>query len=186
MKKNLHLPGFIVLISLVLSACGSGPLFGPTPTLTPTFTPSATLTPVPTLTPTPSPAPTATPTSAVAAGQMAGRVFWSSSNDPISDFTITLEGTDKVEATTDADGKYSFQDLKPGKYSVSISWNLDKGGKPMPCQQFKIKLPSSVTGTALSLGATNDQGEHFFISVGLEVEIKADGGLSADFQAECS
>lgn len=60
---------FVLTMSLVISGCGPGQLFGPviTPTLTKTLTPTATLTSTATLTPTatstPTKIPTETPTS---------------------------------------------------------------------------------------------------------------------------
>lgn len=58
----------LLAVSLLISSCGPGQLFGPTLTPTPTFTPTPTVTPTPTNTPTstststPSPTPTLTPT----------------------------------------------------------------------------------------------------------------------------
>ncbi len=62
MKIKNILPIFIA-VSMALTACGPGQLFGPTVTSTATITPTPTntSTPTPTLTPTPIP-PTATPT----------------------------------------------------------------------------------------------------------------------------
>ena len=53
----------LFVLSLQLSACGPGQLFGPSITPTPTFTPSPTFTPAPTFTPTltSTPRPTVTP-----------------------------------------------------------------------------------------------------------------------------
>jgi hypothetical protein len=56
MKKRIRPLVACILISLFLSACGPGQLFGPTITPSPT----ATLTPTPTDTPTPTPVPTST------------------------------------------------------------------------------------------------------------------------------
>ena len=54
----------LMVLSVSISACGPGQLFGPTLTPTPTSTPTATptLTPTPSLTPTPTFTPTSTPT----------------------------------------------------------------------------------------------------------------------------
>lgn len=63
-KKLLFQLAFIA-ISLFVSSCGPGQLFGPTFTPTPTYTPTQTSTATPTLTPTPTktPSPTFTSTS---------------------------------------------------------------------------------------------------------------------------
>ena len=159
----------ILFVSFVLSACDSGQLFGPT------LTPTSTLTPTPTLTSIPK------------VGQIEGNVFWSSSNEPISDFSLTLEmgNAEKMEVTTGADGKYSFKDLKPGKYSVSIAWEIDRSGKPVSCQNFTIELSPSISGSALSLMGTNDTGR-VLIAVGYEIEISSGSSIIADFQVECN
>jgi len=66
-RQRLSLQLILVMISLLVSSCGPGQLFGPTitpsptPTLTPTITPTPTLTPTPTSTPTPTITPTPTP-----------------------------------------------------------------------------------------------------------------------------
>ncbi len=186
MKKHQCLVSLALFASFVLSACGAGQIFGPTFTPTPTLTLTPTFTPNPTLTATPTLTLTSTLTPESLLGQLGGRVFLSSDNEPISDFTITLEGSKELESTTDVNGEYSFADLEPGVYSVSISWNLDKGGNPPPCQQFQIGLPSTMSGTALNLTAVNDVGERIIISVGLEVEIKAGSVITADFPVECN
>lgn len=175
MKKHVSMLSIVLIASFVLSACGSAPLFGPTSTPEPTLTPVPTLTPTPTLTPIP------------VTGKLEGTVFWSSNNEPISDFDVTLEmeNAEKYESTTGADGKYSFKELKPGKYSVSIAWEIDKSGKPVSCSGFEIALPKSITGSALSLMATNDTGR-VLIAVGYEIEIKNGDDITADFQVECN
>ena len=65
MNKKSHLLIVCLLLSLLLSACGPGQLFGPTitpsPTLTLTPTPTSTPTSTPTVTPTLTPTPTSTP-----------------------------------------------------------------------------------------------------------------------------
>lgn len=54
MKKAIPTICFLIL-SLIVSGCGPGGLFGPTMTPIPTITPTSTSTPVPTSTPTPLP-----------------------------------------------------------------------------------------------------------------------------------
>jgi len=61
LKKIFILYSFL-LLSLFLSGCGPGEVFGPTVTLSPTETQSPTLTSTPTQTPTNTPTPTSTPT----------------------------------------------------------------------------------------------------------------------------
>ena len=77
MSKTYHLMLVPVLLSLLVTSCGPGQLFGPTvtptstPTLTPTNTPSPTITPSPTstLTPTVTPSLTPTPSCSVKSGK---------------------------------------------------------------------------------------------------------------------
>src|SRR5688500_9117996 len=66
MRMDMHNQKFIILafvLSMVLSSCGPGQLFGPTVTQTPTATSTVTITPTATPTLTPSPTITSTPTS---------------------------------------------------------------------------------------------------------------------------
>jgi len=69
-RQRLSRQLILVVISLLVSSCGPGQLFGPTitpsptATLTPTITPSPTLTRTPTSTPTPTITPTPTPVAA--------------------------------------------------------------------------------------------------------------------------
>jgi|CXWL01.1.fsa_nt_gi hypothetical protein len=168
MKK--HVVILVLFVCLFLAACESAPLFGPTSTPEPTLTPTPTLTPIP------------------VTGKLEGTVFWSSNNEPISDFNLTLEmeNAEKYEFTTGADGKYSSKDLKPGKYSVSIAWEIDKSGKPVSCSGFEIALPKSISipESVISLMLKNDTGR-VLIAIGYEIEIKNGDDITADFQVEC-
>jgi hypothetical protein len=47
----------VLIVTMVVSSCGPGQLFGSTPTITPTITPTPTTTPTPTITPTVTPTP---------------------------------------------------------------------------------------------------------------------------------
>jgi hypothetical protein len=184
MKKHMRTVSIILLMAFALSACGSLQPYEPTFTPEPTLTPAPTLAPTPTLTPAPTLAPTPTLTPVPIMGKLEGKVVWSSNNEPISDFSLTLGDSEPLESTTRADGKYSFKDLKPGKYSVGIAWEIDRSGKPVPCQGFEIALPHSITGTALSMLGRNDFGR-VLIAAGYEIEIKNGDQITADFQVGC-
>ena len=101
----------------------------PTPGETPAESPEPEVSPTPSETPTESPEPEATPY----ANSISG-VLWidadengiyDSGESPLADYPVYLylEGdTDNAvdTATTDADGKYRFEDISPGRYVVGI------------------------------------------------------------------
>jgi protocatechuate 3,4-dioxygenase beta subunit len=84
---------------LIISGCGAGQVFGPT------------------VTPTPTP-----PT----VGRIEGIVF-DLYHEPITNMGLTLESghVGVAETTTDSQGRYQFNDVKPGKYSISIHGNKE-------------------------------------------------------------
>ena len=101
-KRITALPLIIIsllVLSLPLASCGTGQLFGPEPTPTPDVT------------------------------RIQGRVYYVDSQDPIPDVTILLNDPSfgeknpaltTAKTTTDADGKYSFMDIIPGTYVITM------------------------------------------------------------------
>jgi hypothetical protein len=115
----------LLIASVFVSGCGSGQVFGPT--LTPAFTPSPTFTPAPTFTSTPASTPTPTITPTPESSTIMGKVYWRDKNLPIK-AQININSSDpktSLQATTDADGKYKFTDLKPGVYGMGIVATLE-------------------------------------------------------------
>jgi hypothetical protein len=61
------------------------------------------------------------------AGSISGKVL--NGNSPVAGATVYLRafGTESAEpdyeTTTEADGSYSFVDLKPGDYNIIVDWN---------------------------------------------------------------
>ena len=138
---------FILTISLVISGCTPGQLFGPTitPTFTKTLTPTATFTPTATLTLTATRTPTKTSTSTPAStptfpidipkpqegkGVVIGQVL--NGGIPASNMRVQLcsifsfspfgvcgSGA-KYEGLTNADGFFIFSKVAPGGYEVFV------------------------------------------------------------------
>jgi len=128
-----------LLIIPFLSACGAGQTFGPTitPTHTPTHTstsaPTATLTPTATFTPTATL--TATPTPTPTAVRIQGKVYWTENDEIIENALVSLstsglEDSDpnymSIDTLTDEKGLYIFDELEPGKYTLSVMLLPDK------------------------------------------------------------
>ncbi len=99
----------ILAISLLISGCGAGQLFGPTPT------------PIPTT------------------GIIEGQVIVQGST-AVSDISVmlfeqtvlfqdTYPKSDGSEIKTDANGKYKFEAVEPGKYAIAIEVSVNSGMK---------------------------------------------------------
>lgn len=88
----------------------------PSPTPSPSPSPSASPSPSPSASPTASPSPSPSPTPIVY--KISGRV--SSGDQNLRDIKISLEGSKLTSTTTDANGYYSFSDLRAdGTYTVT-------------------------------------------------------------------
>jgi len=111
---------FVLLLSLVISSCAPGQLFGPTATPTMTSTPTMTATPMATATPIPTNTPVLPPIS----GTLQGK----GDTDPIANRRIVLclkTDTSSLDCTlttllttSDTNGYYKFTDVPAGQYLV--------------------------------------------------------------------
>jgi hypothetical protein len=114
----------VLLLSLVVSGCGPGQVFGPTLTPTPTFTPTKTNTPTPTKTPTPTNTPTFTPSpTPIPPSEITGKIFVDGINQPYETNVLLVDSDKKAvvtNANTDPNGMFSFSDVKPGNYVLQI------------------------------------------------------------------
>jgi len=136
MKNRLFTTLFLFIVGMFLAGCGPSkeqlaaktaiaatatfealPTAMPTITLTPTptVTPTATMTFTPTMTSTPTITPTAT------TGMIEGRIFLTDVDKtiiPLPAQITLISNTARVETETDAQGYYSFSELKPGQYKI--------------------------------------------------------------------
>jgi hypothetical protein len=159
----------LLVASVFVSGCGPGQVFGPT--LTPTFTPAPTFTPTPAFTPTPTITPTPEP------GRIVGKVHWRDENLPIK-AQISVSSSDpeiSLQATTDADGKYEFTDLKPGVYGMGIVATLESE-QIYRCSgvnsTFSRKPDTNLGGMVLTMGVVdNNSGD-------MEFETSASGAYT--------
>ncbi len=108
------------IMSLIITGCGPGELFGPTITPTATMTPTITPTSAPTVTPTPAPA------------TIHGRIYVTTWERPwITDVELyNDEGNLVATTTTDSEGYYSFQVSRLGTYGA-IVWKINTNGKSL-------------------------------------------------------
>ncbi|NOX63264.1 MAG: S8 family serine peptidase [Chloroflexi bacterium] len=134
----------LVNAQAALAACaGTPPTSTPTPTPLPTNTPTPTPTPLPTNTPTPTPTPTntplptntptPTPTPTCAPPSLAGYLWqddnrnglWDGSEAGVSGVEVALVRTtdpnDVTFVTTDANGRYQFDNMQATKYRVDVN-----------------------------------------------------------------
>ena len=124
MKKRVGKLSFMLaMIILVMSACA--PKTTPIPaTIPPTNPPTTVPTPIP---PTDTPLPTE--------GKIEGRVYIAHSDKSLADAIVTLSDFNLkqpvAQATADAQGHYTIEKVKPGKYSLSVMWEFtDKNDCP--------------------------------------------------------
>lgn len=118
----------LLAVSLLISGCGPGQLLGPT--LTPTLVPTATSTPTP------------KPTT----GGIEGKFFRSDIDKPIANASISLflpdttaGDSEMIEAITDAQGAFSFTEMKPDTYNLAFLLVL-KGQSTFPCENFSFDV----------------------------------------------
>jgi hypothetical protein len=97
--------------------------------------------------PTPAP-PTATSTPMQTTGRIEGRVFRSDTDTPITGATVTLYDAtmdeDVAEIVTDAKGRYSFVEVKPGTYWLAVAWKYAGDGQ---CSEMSFRSPEGTTLT---------------------------------------
>src|SRR5687768_14280403 len=79
-----------MLAALLLAACSSAGLFGPTPTATFTLTPTATLTPIPTSTPTITPTPIVYDGNWYGTTSAGGRISFKIEQNAIASFKVSF------------------------------------------------------------------------------------------------
>jgi hypothetical protein len=148
MKTKLQIAAiFLLILSSFISGCGSGQLFGPTPT--PTFTPTLTSTPTPTSTSTPTVTPTPT------AGRIQGKVYWMEAgvSAPIENALVELVNAalkpedskyNVAETLTDENGRYIFGNLDPGEYGLNVALIPDKYDVKIASGHLECSLPGGL------------------------------------------
>jgi hypothetical protein len=180
-----------LIISLVMSGCGPGQLFGPTFTPTPTITPSPTFTPTPTITPSPTftPTPTATPVPLGGGGTFIMKVSQLlvpnefNSQEPFSWFSASSDGSDLKLLdwqiwSLSPDGKQALTYTSDKRVSLT---NLDGTGAIPLDESLSYKIYYPLGQTALWLPNGNvvllafEQTERTKLSVYI---VSPDGNLS--------
>jgi hypothetical protein len=130
-----------VLILAVLVGCGGAAVpAGPPPT--PTFSTSS-------------------------FGIVTGRAFWAQTNTGIADATFTLTNVEDdsivLEATTDAQGVYTFADVEPGQYDVDYSGPL--AGGPTPCENMQYKFSQIAEKAAFGKTSSEMRGDVQYFNI---------------------
>jgi hypothetical protein len=184
-----HTKLLLLLALLFLSACGMSDILSSTPPATPTPAPTATPPPTPTSAPTP------TPTT----GKVVGRVFRSDTDAPIANASVELHdlaldakdpGWKVAEVSTDKQGRYSFDGIKPGKYSLSV-FAAFKNEADMPCPAVADTLLSitvTQSGWLARTGIQESTGQWAMIAVGGEkdeMSVAAGDVLQKDIDLKC-
>ena len=179
----------LMLTLMVIGACRAATSTPPTATPVPLL-PTATSTPLtPTLTATMTPLPpTATPVPTT--GMIEGRVWRSDTAEPVAGAVVALSDAttnqDVAKSTADAQGHYSFIEVKPGTYLLAVTWKFQvQAGSP--CQGVDITRDNWFTivgvqpDSGLLLVATGN--EPFAIAAGdlrhQEIDLACQGGSAA-------
>lgn len=144
----------IILLSLALTSCGTGQLFGPKSTPTPDLT------------------------------GIQGKVYYADSNEPIADATILLNNSKlsgeknpdltTAKTTTDADGNYSFLNIAPGKYVISIELITKIGIN-------SIDFTENVSETLNSFQGVNQESGSTMTMVEPQIDVLAGEVVQEDF-----
>jgi hypothetical protein len=128
------------LVLAVLAGCGAAAPSGPPPTAT--FSTSS-------------------------FGIVTGRVFWAQTNTGIADATFTLTNVEDnsivLEATTDAQGVYTFADVEPGQYDVDYSGPL--AGDPSPCENMQYKFSQIAEKAAFGKTSSEMRGDVQYFNI---------------------
>jgi hypothetical protein len=185
---------FVLVMSLTMSSCGPGQLFGPTVTPTPTTTPTTTPTPIPpTSTPTPippSPTPTLVPNSIYGIITIEGK--------PIVNTTVYVNlekstKSEKVSSTeTDAEGNYIFTNLKPDTYQLSLLWKWKNEDWPcsdstLPTMGGRLFFDMSNNGSLGGDVRRDSSGIRIAVWLGLgELVITQGDSVKKDIKLRCS
>jgi hypothetical protein len=140
-RKLFSLSLMLALITAALVGCGGSPApSGPPPT--PTFSTSS-------------------------FGIVTGRVFWAQTGAPIADAAFTLTNVDDssitYEATTDAQGIYTFADVEPGRYDVDYSGPL--AGGPEPCENMQYKFSQIADKAAFGKTSSEMRGDVQYFNI---------------------
>lgn len=190
--------GFLA-VSLLISGCGPGQVFGPTltttptvtatPTFAPTFTPTLTQTPTPTstftptVTATPSPTPQPpTPTPKSTTGLVSGRAFWEKTGNPVAGVQLIFgEGVTTLGEgiITDAQGNFSAE-VKPGSFYVSLMWPF-AGQSDVPCSDLTFTLLGDWTDIYLA----DILGKDTLLAQGPKLNVEAGEEVKLDIQFSC-
>jgi hypothetical protein len=111
------------------------------------------------------------PTPAPTTGQLSGQVFWTGDKKPAENITVCLNkpitdaakdtNLESLDCKIDAEGNYSFSDIKPGVYMVTLWW-IDDAGMPSEAQNgFSVGAPgitSDDSGFVTSFSGYTDEG----------------------------
>jgi hypothetical protein len=177
MKKSIFV-FCSLLISLILSSCGQGQLFPP----------SSTSTPLP---------PTVTPTPTV--GRIEGRVFRSDTDLGVANAVVTLNNADLPaedpsrqvgEILSDEQGNYVFDNLKIGKYSISVTLYPNKYNMqpPLPCDPpmgMYFFVAEGEEETMFALSGQNDEGEILLKIAAFSVDMPTIAVVHKDLDLYC-
>jgi hypothetical protein len=183
---------FVLLLSLVISSCAPGQIFGPTitPTITPTLTPTNTITPTITPTSTSTIVPTNTPLPLP--GTIHGKISIPKINAPwvteVELYTATEELGDLVtKVRTDGKGIYLLENIKPGKYRVVV-WLIKNEQNLNPYSKAICEISNGDSSWQVHIDTKTGNGwftivnEYFYSPI---LEIISSDNLEANLEAGC-
>lgn len=163
------------------------------------ITPDATPIPSPTFSATPTSLPITAPTSAATlpsasnvSATIFGKVFRSDTGELITGGEVSLsmpsaEGTESErisEVKTDDAGRYSFVDIAPGTYTLSIAVEY-KNEKLLPCELGLMGLTATADGWLLGVGVRESDKTFFVIGASDGFAVESAEMLEKDIDISC-
>ena len=147
-KQRIIVIGFL-MVSLLISGCGSGPTLTPTPTPTPSPTPTST--PMLTPTPTNTPPPTATPTPPpLSAGPYVVKQIETLGGEVISGVVCSLTLPFSVNSVTPrVSFVFVFAPLDAGHGKVTYTYSIPSAGESHNATGTYTINPAGTDGTLL-------------------------------------
>ena len=112
-----------------------------------------------------------------------GRVYWESTGNPVAGVVLQLFEND-MEATSDEEGQFVFEDLEGGSYSFNLRWEFDFDKADTPCDS--LDPTTMIEGNWFTTFANLNAGGNMLLSIQQdEVQVNLGEITSLDIVFRC-